>query len=83
MTTRTFVAKPHHWQRNVDDSRATTARHAVLTDPDWTEHPAVLISGGPERFMLLTAEDALRLATEIADVLQTIRTHHNRKQEAA
>lgn len=70
---RTFVAAPEKWERNVTDSRATDARYAVLTDPDWNEHPAVLISGGPDRFMLLTAEDALRVASQIADVLQTIR----------
>lgn len=71
MTTRTFVSKPHQWRRNVDDSHATAARPAVLVDFRHAQHPGVIISQGAARFMLLTNEDAMRLAHEIADILTT------------
>lgn len=74
--TRPFVARPEHWDRNRADSARAAARPAYRTDPNGQTHPGIIISQGPGRILILSPDDALRVATQIADALD----HHRQKE---
>ena len=70
MTGHTFISRPEHYKRNISAGRSTHAYPATLSGPTGTEPGVVIFSSGLLR-MVLAATDALRLADNIVDAIET------------
>lgn len=64
-----FIAPPRHWARNLDGSRTLRAQLCQRTDPEDNILPGVAVFASGRPVLILDPEDALRLASQIADVL--------------
>lgn len=64
-----FQSKREHYARNLSEGAELVAGPAFLTGPNGRE-PAVVVRRGANVRFVIPANEALRLATEIADALQ-------------
>lgn len=64
-----FVSRPHTYGMNVEDGRQVSAGPALLTSPSGQE-PGVIIRRGSRIAYVIPAEDAIRLANDIADAVE-------------
>ncbi len=69
MTGRIFTSTSDHYEDNISRSNKIGAHPAWSWDTTSTRHPAVVLLRGTPVPLVLTPEDALRLANEIADAL--------------
>lgn len=71
--TRVFVSKPDIYPRNIRDGAELNAAPAWLTAPDGPV-PGVIVRSNKNIRFIIPAADAVRLATEIADSLDSLKT---------
>lgn len=64
-----FVSRPHTYGMNVADGKHVSAGPATLTSPTGPE-PGIIIRRGSQIHFVIPAEDAIRLANEIADAVE-------------
>jgi hypothetical protein len=68
-----FTSKPDYYWSNMADAQNAHARPALLTNTDGSAEPAVAIFNEKRLKFLLPTSEALRLANQIANTLETNR----------
>lgn len=70
-----FFSKPDFWEKNESEARDARASPAERRHPDGNRHPGVVIMRGPYPVLVMDPQQAIRLATEIADALEATKGH--------
>ena len=70
VTFKVFRSKPHTYAQNIQDGVALTAGPALLTAPDGRTEPGVIFRYGYLIKFVLHADQAIRVANEIADSVE-------------
>ncbi|ERI35227.1 hypothetical protein M707_22840 [Arthrobacter sp. AK-YN10] len=66
-----FNSHPDYFNRNIQDGKGLSAIPARLAAPDGQEVPGIAVFNGKHLKFCITEADAIRLATDIADTIQT------------
>jgi hypothetical protein len=70
-----FTSRSPYYDRNIEDGKRLTIRQALITDPDGNHINAVALFNGLHMKFCIPANDAIRLANDIADAVEA---HENR-----
>ena len=68
-----FTSREAFFEQNIRDGKRLSIRPALITAPDGTEVPAVAAFNGYYMKFCIPADDALRIANDIADAVE----HHD------
>lgn len=68
-----FISHPEHFTRNMRQAGTYDARPALLTAPDGSQEPAVVIYKARQIQGVIPIPEALRLANDIADAVDAHR----------
>lgn len=69
----TFITSSHRYEQNNRDGDTAIVTRVIRTDPAGNEHPGIGVFAGKYPRLILSPEQALRIATKLADQIERLR----------